>query len=158
MALVTKELVTTEEVATRTGRLSVLRLTKSGKQVTDPPQTNAKTLRQGGATHEYWKHKYAEVYKKSGYQVTLEEPVGNGKTVDLVARKDHRTIAVEIETGKSHVLANVRKCLAADFDQLIVAATSKQTESKIRALLENASLRGHTGIKVECTQQMDQNS
>lgn len=45
--------------------------------------------------------------------------------MDLVGRKDGRVIAVEVETGKSDVVGNVRRDLLEGFDQVHVVATSK---------------------------------
>lgn len=39
--------------------------------------------------------------------------------MDLVATKDGKRIAIEIETGKSDVEANIRKCKEAEFDKLV---------------------------------------
>jgi len=38
---------------------------------------------------------------EQGKSAEEEKPIGAGKTVDLVASKSRRKIAIEIETGKS---------------------------------------------------------
>ena len=48
---------------------------------------------------------------------------GNG-TVDLVARKPGQSVAIEIETGKSDIKANLEKVRKADFDRVVLVATS----------------------------------
>jgi predicted RecB family endonuclease len=48
---------------------------------------------------------------------------GNG-AVDLVAANGGRRIAVEVETGKSDINANLAKVKDAGFDEVLVLATS----------------------------------
>jgi hypothetical protein len=44
-------------------------------------------IREGGITHEYWKNKYAQILKDKGFDITFEKPIGEGKSVDVVATK-----------------------------------------------------------------------
>ncbi len=60
-----------------------------------------------------------------GYQVEVEKSIGDGRAIDLVARKDGREIAVEIETGASDLEENVRKCLAAGYEKVYVLASRR---------------------------------
>ncbi|MCJ7681239.1 MAG: hypothetical protein MUP70_10975 [Candidatus Aminicenantes bacterium] len=80
--------------------------------------------RLGGPEHRYWKGRLAEHLRASGYEVVEEFAVGGGKTIDLVAVRYGRRIAVEVETGKSDAAANVEKCLAVGFQRVVVVATS----------------------------------
>jgi predicted RecB family endonuclease len=73
--------------------------------------------------HEYWKHMIAGQYRMKGYTVEEEVPLGDGKAVDLVASKDGRKIAIEVETGKSDVKGNFKKCEEAGFDSVITVRT-----------------------------------
>ncbi len=52
--------------------------------------------------------------------------MGDGKAVDLVASKDGKRIAIEIETGKSDVDRNVRKCKQAGFRKIISVHTKNR--------------------------------
>ena len=58
-----------------------------------------------------------------GYTVEEEVSIGDGKAVDLVATKDSKRIAIEVETGKSDVDENVRKCREAGFNIVNVLRT-----------------------------------
>ena len=51
--------------------------------------------------------------------------------MDLVARKDGKRIAIEIETSKSDALANIRKRIEAGFDSVLSAATSARAKDVI---------------------------
>jgi len=61
--------------------------------------------------HEHCKWKVAEDYRNEGYKVIEEKPIGEGRSVDLVAKKDGTEIAIEIETGKADFLGNIKKWL-----------------------------------------------
>ena len=109
----------------------MLTLTKKGREVLGIDMADSD--RYGGPEHRYWVRTIAEHLRTKGYEVTGEVPVGNGKTTDLLAKKGRRRIAVEIETGKSDAAANVRKCLDAGFDRVVVVTTSAEANRKIRA-------------------------
>lgn len=47
--------------------------------------------------HRYWKHRIDEHLKNCGYKVEIEVPVGDGKTIDIVAERNGKRIAFEIE-------------------------------------------------------------
>ena len=83
-----------------------------------------KSDRHGGLEHRYWCNNLAGHLRNHGHKVAEEFPVGGGKTIDLVATRDGKRIAFEIETGKSDAAANVRKCLAAGIDKVVVVATT----------------------------------
>jgi hypothetical protein len=74
--------------------------------------------REGGPEHEYWKYRIAEWLKSTGYETEIESPIGEGKTVDIVAQKAEKRIAIEIETGKSDIGENIRKCCLEGFSEI----------------------------------------
>lgn len=73
--------------------------------------------------HEYYKELVARHYRLNGYEVEKEVPIGEGKEVDLVATKGNESIAIEVETGKSDVEENIRKCKEAGFEKVVVVRT-----------------------------------
>jgi len=64
-----------------------------------------------------------------------EAPLGGGKAVDILAVKNGKRIAFEIETGKSDAAANVQKCLDGGIDKVVVVATSLHTYKRLSFLL-----------------------
>lgn len=81
--------------------------------------------------HEFWKHYHARVLQEQGYQVEIEAPRPNGRgRVDVLARKGEETIAIEIETGKSDAVANVKADLAAGFSRVLVIVTGEVPEER----------------------------
>ncbi|MBA7639042.1 hypothetical protein ES703_46698 [subsurface metagenome] len=73
--------------------------------------------------HEYWKKLVAQQYMIKGYKVEEEVPIGDGKAIDLVATKGNERIAIEIETGKSDVEGNLKKCKEVAFARVVVVRT-----------------------------------
>ena len=91
----------------------------------------SRSLRHGGIEHLYWIKQVKVRLESKGYKVKEEFPIGNGETIDLVVGKN---VAVEIETGKSDALRNIRKCLEAGFEVVSVATNGEaleKTESRL---------------------------
>ena len=60
----------------------------------------------------------------------------------MLAQKDGEKIAIEIETGKSDVVWNVRQDLLARFDRVIVVATDEKAMGKVERQLAKKGLLG----------------
>jgi hypothetical protein len=97
--------------------------------------------------HEYWKRFYADRLSERDFQIRLEAPRKSG-AVDLLAKRNNRTLAVEIETGKSDILHNVKQDLLAGFDRILIVATDKAAFRKIERELAAAGLLGLDKIYV----------
>jgi hypothetical protein len=109
--------------------MKTLSLTRGGEQALGCSQQGSK--RHGGPQHQYWKSRLAARLRELGYTVKEEHPIGGGKTVDLLATRDGRTIAFEIETGKSDVSANIGKFADSAADRLVIVATSARVKGRI---------------------------
>jgi len=92
----------------------------------------AEKKRQGGPEHEYWKYRIAEHLRNKGYEIEIESPIGEGKTIDIVASRNEEKIAIEIEKGKSDVFENVRKLSSSSFSEIWTVCLN---EGARRALL-----------------------
>jgi hypothetical protein len=150
-SLLKNQLIDTEDIPTKSGRVIILKLTKEGKNQIDKSKTpHKKEPREGGVTHEYWKKKYAELFIDKGFDITFEKPIGEGKSVDVVATKNGKQIAIEIETGRSDILSNINKCIDANFDKIILVATTEKVESKVKSLLEDNALNQNPNIILSC--------
>ena len=97
--------------------------------------SDGESNRHGGGEHKYWIGRIGSELKESGYTVAEEVRIGGGKAIDLVATRDGKRIAFEIETGKSNAVANVQKCLAAGTDRVVVVATSRRTRDRLAPAL-----------------------
>jgi hypothetical protein len=116
-------------------RIKILSLTELGKATLGIHEADADRL--GGPEHRYWKKRLADHLRASGYDVTEEYPVGGGKTIDLVAARDGRRFAFEVETGKSDAAGNVQKCLDVGMDGAIVVATTASVRDVLVAKLRS---------------------
>jgi hypothetical protein len=65
-----------------------------------------------------------------------------------MAEKDGRRIAIEIETGKSEYVYNVKKNLDYGFDEIIVAALDRGIKEKILSGLKESGLDSDKRINV----------
>ncbi len=103
--LLTKELIQEVTVATAKGRVKLL--TELGNAETAKP----KPIGNPSIEHQYWVENIQQNLKKWGYAVFSEHPLKTGGTVDILAIKGKLMLAVEVETGKSDILANLLKCV-----------------------------------------------
>jgi hypothetical protein len=127
--LLKRSLIVSCPIVIGRSRIKVLALTEVGKAAIGINEPAADRL--GGPEHRYWKRRLAEHLKACGYGVTEECPVGGGRTIDLVATRNGDRIAFEIETGRSDAVANVRKCLEAGMDRIIVVAVSADIRNRL---------------------------
>ncbi len=117
-------------------RKVLLRLTKKARQIFRIETNN---LENNSLVHEYWKRFYAHGFQEQGYNVYLEAPRISGR-VDLLARKGNQSIAIEVETGKSNAVWNVKQNLLSKFDKILVVATDKTALNKVEQQLGKAGL------------------
>ena len=131
--LIAAGLVTIEAVPTPTAQVKILSLTVHGCAVLADAGISVARPRHGGAAHEYWKTRVREHLEHRGFTVHEEYAVGGGKTVDVYAERDGRHVAVEVETGRSDIMANVTKCAELPGEVVFVF-----TDASTRALHEAA--------------------
>jgi hypothetical protein len=125
-----------EVVPVGKSRKVMLRLTKAAR---DYLGANDARIDRESIAHSYWKHYYAKQLEQDGYQVQVEGP-RNGGNADVVAVMNGERIAVEIETGKSDVLSNIKACLAARFTKVFVIAVTLRVLDDIEKRLAAAGL------------------
>lgn len=126
-------------------RKVILRLSREGRTTLG---LDAKSdVRNESIGHEFWKRFYAKKLSADGWRVEVEAP-RRGGSVDVLAKRNRETLAVEIETGMSNVISNVRHCLLSKFDEVLVVVTNRNLLPKIEAMLATASLLGHHRVRV----------
>ena len=138
-ALIDRRLIESASISLRGGSGKILALTEEGRQALG--LRTSPSNREGGPVHVYWKRRLAEHLRSCGYEVTEEFPVGGGKTIDLVASRDGKRIAFEIETGHSDAAANVQKCVQAGFDKVVVVVPTLAMECLAMSLPEDPRVR-----------------
>lgn len=128
-----KGLIEPIDIPTQSGRIVLLTLTDAKHIIKE--RNIKENRRKGGIAHEFWKDQYASKLKALGYFVEKEYPVGDGKTVDVVAIKNNQKIALEIETGRSDITTNIKKCLEYGIKNIYMIATTKNAEKKILTII-----------------------
>jgi len=90
-------------------RITLFEITELGRQYLREIGVEVKELRRRGSLeHQYWCSKVKEFYEGKGYNVEEEFSV-NGGAVDLMVQKGDERILIEVETGRSDAVGNVRK-------------------------------------------------
>ena len=130
--LIDRRLIESASISLRGGSGKILALTEEGRRALG--LSPAPSQRDGRPVHRYWKARLAKHLRSCGYEVTEEFPVGGGKTIDLMAMRDGKRIAVEIETGNSDVEANLEKCRREGLQRVVVVATSVRVKRKLQAM------------------------
>ncbi len=126
-----EQYIQTIDISTLRGRIKLFEITEKGQQIITPLGCQRKSWRKGGVEHQYWQYKVAQHFQYKGYKVTENYPIGNGKEIDIVVGKENQKIAIEIETGKSDILGNLKKCLSLDFNAIICLLLAPQLKEKV---------------------------
>lgn len=118
-------------------RKKLFEVTDHGKKIAEdlkifmPPKRT-----RGGLEHDYWVQQIIKFLQKNGF-----DPACEMDNIDLVDKESD--IAIEIETGKSDINANVNKLNNYPIKNCFMVATSKQLEMKLRGIQKN-----HPAIRV----------
>ena len=126
-------------IATRSGQVVLYQLTDFGRTICksngiDPGPKNRESLE-----HRYWIQRTARFFEKKGYDVSCEHPVKGNGAIDVLAERPGEKVAVEVETGKSNIKANLNKIGKAGFDRIILVATSATAVSSCQKVIETAN-------------------
>ena len=84
-------------------------------------------------THRYFIEKIKSLLEKSGWTVFKEK-----FDLDLVAQKDDKTVAIEVETGKNNIdqiEKNIRKLVQYAATDRFILATNESATIKIQNLI-----------------------
>lgn len=102
-------------------------------------RSNPNTSGGESLVHGYFKRQAARELQAAEFAVEMEVPVAAGRADVLASRRGKRVI-VEVETGQSDAVGNVRRALRANVDQVIVLATSERALTKLEQRLGSAGL------------------
>ena len=116
-------------IATRTGQVVLYQLTKTGRELCTTLQIDPGPYLRESLEHRYWVKKAADYYKGKGYEITFEHPVKDNGMIDILAQRVGERIAIEVETGKSSTLTNLKNAKKAKVDKLVFVATSPSAVS-----------------------------
>jgi len=130
-----------EKVKIPKGQVKILSLSEKGQVFLYEKGMNVKWLKHGGAEHEYWKHTLKNKFEEIGWKVKEEVNVREGKRVDLLAEKKGKKVFIEVETGKSDVEGNIKKCLQQK-GKVVVFFTRREVQDRYMELMERFSSKG----------------
>jgi len=134
--LVNHDILDEQQVKIGRTRRILLRVTQNARRELG---LDSSKLQRGSISHEYWKRYYAQLFKEQGYQVRLEAPRLDGR-VDVLAQKGGESVGIEVETGKSDVVKNVKQDLRARFTRVLIVATDEKAMTKVVQQLGKAGL------------------
>lgn len=104
----------------------------------------------GGQQHKYLQHLIKQLAEERGFRASIEESILSGAgRADVSLARGERRIACEISvtTSRDQELANVEKCLAAGYAEVVVVgATERHVKSLAKFIGEN--LEEGQGTKV----------
>jgi hypothetical protein len=123
-SLLSAGLIESVPIATRSGQVVLYDLTDQGRLIADGNGIDSGPPPRAGLEHRYWVARVAEHFERQGYDITHEFHIPGDGHVDLVAEKASERVAIEVETGKSDIRANLKKLSGAGFDRVLMLATS----------------------------------
>ena len=125
------------------GMVKLFELTEDGKKEAERLGLKVqRTWRKGGLEHGYWVQEIARVLRGQGFAVAAEKGLGKGRCVDLEARREGRRTAIEVETGKSDPIHNVRKDMEAAYDRILVVCLAPGLRERVREQMQALRLDG----------------
>lgn len=120
-------------------RKLVLRVTTGGVAALGIPTGCQSNQRPESIAHAFWKQFYAKRLGREGYAVETEAR-RNGGAIDVLARRAAERVGIEIETGHSDAVGNVRRGLQAKLDRIVVVATDEDALRQLERALGKAGL------------------
>ena len=123
-ALAAAGIITAVTIATRSGQVVLYELTDSGRSLCSSAHIETGTKPRQSLEHRYWIKQATRYFENKGYEVVCEHPVKGNGAIDILAKRPGEKTAVEVETGKSNIKANLAKIKDAGFDRIVFVATS----------------------------------
>jgi Holliday junction resolvase-like predicted endonuclease len=111
-------------IATRSGQVVLYQLTDPGRLVCSTAGIKTAPRPRESLEHSFWVNRAAKYFQAKGYEISHEHPVKGNGAIDLLAEGKGQRIAIEVETGKSNIKANLKKIKNAGFDRIVLVATS----------------------------------
>jgi hypothetical protein len=147
-SLLSAGLIESVPIATRSGQVVLYDLTDHGRSIADANGINSGSPPRAGVEHRYWVARVAEHFERQGYDVTHEFHITDDGHVDLVAEKPNERLAIEVETGKSDIKANLEKLQGAGFDRIVLLATGPSAIASCQRALETQDLDTQSSIEI----------
>jgi len=138
-SLATAGLIGRATIATRSGQVVLFQLTDQGRTRCSALGIDPGPKPRESVEHMFWVERTAKHFENEGYEVKREHPVKGNGVVDILASRPGETVAVEIETGKSDTRENLTKIAHADFDRVVLVATSPAASAACQKAMVDVS-------------------
>lgn len=135
-------------LATRSGQVVLYQLTDGGRSVCTALGIDPGPRPRESLEHRYWHRRCKDHFQKQGYEVTREHFIPGDGAIDLLAHRGAERLAIEIETGKSDIDANLAKLRAAGFDRIILVACSPAAVSACTAAMGRMADAPDTAVQL----------
>jgi DNA helicase HerA-like ATPase len=122
--LVSVGIIEAVAIATRSGQVVLYQLTDPGRAVCSPLGIDPGPKPRESLEHSFWVNRTSKYFERKGYEIKCEHPVKGNGAIDILAEKPGQRVAIEVETGKSNIKANLSKIRSAGFDRIVMLATS----------------------------------
>lgn len=124
-------------------RKVLLELTPLGREYLKSIKFKIPRQARGSIAHNYYLEEIKEYFKsKEGF------PYKEKDDIDLVVQTYHSEYYIQIETGKSNIKKNIETLLKQKSDNLLMIATNKDAEVKIRNILSSVTIPGKEKVQV----------
>lgn len=147
-ALVTAAFIEAVPLATRSGQIVLYRLTDDGRSICSSLGIDPGARPRASLEHSYWVRKVEQLFESKGYDVAREHTVKGNGTVDLLAERPGERVAIEVETGKSDIKANLTKLFGRGFDRVVMVATSPPAASACQKAFETVGLGSAPAVEL----------
>ena len=124
-------------IATRSGQVTLHQLTEMGRTVCDYIKVDPGPRPRESLEHRYWIKQACRFFEKKGYEMTHEYPIKGKGAVDLLAQRPGHRMAIEVETGKSDIKANLAKIKDSELDRMVLIATSPTAITKCQKAMDH---------------------
>jgi hypothetical protein len=126
-------------IATRSGQVVLCELTDHGRTIAESQGIDPGPPPRAGLEHRYWVGRIAAHFERQGYDTAIEYHIPGDGHVDLAATRASERLAIEVETGKSDIPANLEKLRGAGFDRIILVATSPSAVSACQKAMHSCT-------------------
>ncbi|MCP4612809.1 MAG: hypothetical protein GY845_29290, partial [Planctomycetes bacterium] len=124
-------------IATRSGQVVLYQLTDMGRSVCSAAHIETCPKPRESLEHRYWVKKTCLYFRQKGFEIKREHPVKGNGAIDILATRPGEVIAIEVETGKSDIKANLEKIKDAGFDKIIFVSTNPSAVGKCQKAIDS---------------------
>ncbi|OQA03845.1 MAG: hypothetical protein BWY69_00216 [Planctomycetes bacterium ADurb.Bin401] len=135
-------------IVTRSGQVVLYQLTEFGRTVCSAAGVELKSRPRESLEHSFWVNRTAEYFEKKGFEITREHVIKGNGAIDLLAVRSGESVAIEVETGKSDIKANLSHIKRCGFDKMILVATSPAAVSACQKAIESVGDSSSGTIKL----------